>query len=159
MCRLVKFCLVYGFLKMKKNIWNSILFQKQEFSLIVFKSQYCSEIKDNASLAKHDWATSLSFFTFMHWRRKWQSTPVFLPEESQGQRNLVGCRLMGLHCVGHDWSNLAATAAQTVIDYFGYFPFQNLLNNNNLLSMWSIAWSRIFKKKMFLIYNKTPFFT
>ena len=31
-----------------------------------------------------DWATSLSLFTFMHWRRKWQSTPVFLPGESQG---------------------------------------------------------------------------
>jgi len=31
-----------------------------------------------------DWATSLSFFTFMHWRRKWQPTPVFLPGESQG---------------------------------------------------------------------------
>ena len=30
----------------------------------------------------HDWATSLSFFTFMHWRRKWQPTPVFLPGES-----------------------------------------------------------------------------
>ena len=24
----------------------------------------------------HDWATSLSLFTFMHWRRKWQPTPV-----------------------------------------------------------------------------------
>ena len=32
----------------------------------------------------HDWATSLSLFTFMHWRRKWQPTPVFLPGESQG---------------------------------------------------------------------------
>ena len=32
----------------------------------------------------HDWATSLSHFTFMHWRRKWQPTPVFLPGESQG---------------------------------------------------------------------------
>ena len=30
----------------------------------------------------HDWATSLSLFTFMHWRRKWQPTPVFLPGES-----------------------------------------------------------------------------
>ena len=28
---------------------------------------------------RHDWATSLSLFTFMHWRRKWQPTPVFLP--------------------------------------------------------------------------------
>ena len=33
----------------------------------------------------HDWATSLSLFTFMHWRRKWQPSPVFLPEESQGR--------------------------------------------------------------------------
>ena len=41
----------------------------------------------------HDWVTSLSFFTFMHWRRKWQPAPVFLPGESQGQRSLVGCRL------------------------------------------------------------------
>ena len=32
-------------------------------------------------------------FTFMHWRRKWQSTPVFLPGESQGWRSLVGCHL------------------------------------------------------------------
>ena len=41
----------------------------------------------------HDWATSLSRFTFMHWRGKWQPTPVFLPGESQGRGSLVGCRL------------------------------------------------------------------
>ena len=45
---------------------------------------------------RHDWATSLSLFTFMHWRRKWQPTPVFLPRESQGRDltdvgNLVSC--------------------------------------------------------------------
>ena len=33
---------------------------------------------------RHDWAISLSLFTFVHWRRKWQPTPVFLPGESQG---------------------------------------------------------------------------
>ena len=43
----------------------------------------------------HDWATSLSLFTFMHWRRKWQPPPVFLPGESQGRRSLVGCSLWG----------------------------------------------------------------
>ena len=32
----------------------------------------------------HNWVTSLSLFTFMHWRRKWQPTPGFLPRESQG---------------------------------------------------------------------------
>ena len=37
----------------------------------------------------HDWETSLSLFTFMHWRRTWQPTPVFLPGESQGQGSLV----------------------------------------------------------------------
>ena len=44
---------------------------------------------------RHDWATSLSLFPFMHWRRKWQPTPVFLPGESQGEGRLVGCRLWG----------------------------------------------------------------
>ena len=39
--------------------------------------------------------TQLSNFTFMHWRRKWQPTLVFLPGESQGRRSLVGCRLWG----------------------------------------------------------------
>ena len=43
----------------------------------------------------HDRATSLSLFIFMHWRRKWQPTPVFLPGESQGRGSLVGCRLWG----------------------------------------------------------------
>ena len=43
----------------------------------------------------HDWATSLSLFTFMHWRRKRQPTPVFLPGESQGRGSLVGCHLWG----------------------------------------------------------------
>ena len=43
----------------------------------------------------HDWATSLSLSTFMHWRRKWQPTPVFLPGESQGRGSLVGRRLWG----------------------------------------------------------------
>ena len=36
-----------------------------------------------------------SLFTFMHWRRKWQPTPVFLPGESQGQGSLLGCHLWG----------------------------------------------------------------
>ena len=35
------------------------------------------------------------FFTFMHWRRKWQPTPVFLPGESQGRGSLVGCHFWG----------------------------------------------------------------
>ena len=44
---------------------------------------------------RHDRATSLSLFTFMHWIRTWQPTPVFLPGECQGRGSLVGCRLWG----------------------------------------------------------------
>ena len=42
-----------------------------------------------------DWVISLWLFTFMHWRRKWQPTPVFLPRESLGWGSLVGCCLWG----------------------------------------------------------------
>ena len=38
----------------------------------------------------HDRATSISLFTSMHWRRKWQPTPVLLPGKSQGRGSLVG---------------------------------------------------------------------
>ena len=62
---------------------------------------------------QHDWATSLSLFTFTHWRRKRQPTPVFLPGESQGWRSLVGCHLWGrteLDMTEASWSDLAAAA-------------------------------------------------
>ena len=42
-----------------------------------------------------DWVTSLSLFTFKHWRRKWQPTQVLLPGKSHGQRSLVGFHLWG----------------------------------------------------------------
>ena len=36
------------------------------------------------------------------WRRKWQSTLVFLPGKSHGQRSLVGYSPWGRKRVGHD---------------------------------------------------------
>ena len=39
-------------------------------------------------------------FTFVHWRRKWQPTPAFLPGESQGRGILVDCHLWG-HTESH----------------------------------------------------------
>ena len=50
---------------------------------------------------RHNRATSLSLFTFMHWRRTWQTTPVFMPGESQGWEP-GGLPSMGSHRVGHD---------------------------------------------------------
>jgi len=55
----------------------------------------------------HDWATSLLLFTFLHWRRKWQPTPVFFPGEILGTGEPGGLPSMGLHRVRHDWSDLA----------------------------------------------------
>ena len=65
----------------------------------------------------HGWATSLSLFTFMHWRRKLQPTPVFLPGECQGWGSLVGCCLWG--CT--DGSDLAAAAAAPPAEWPGWF--------------------------------------
>ena len=53
---------------------------------------------------RHDWAISLSLFTFMHWRRKWHPTPVFLPGESQGQGSLVD--LHRVYGIAQSWTRL-----------------------------------------------------
>ena len=73
----------------------------------------------------HGWATSFSLFTFMHWRRKWQPTPVFLPGESQGRGSLIGS--MGSHRAGHDWSNLAGKLIHQSLSHLHYSFLQSLL--------------------------------
>ena len=50
----------------------------------------------------HDWATSLSLFTSMHWRRKWQPTPVFLPGESRDR----GAWWAAVSGVAQSWTRL-----------------------------------------------------
>ena len=72
---------------------------------------------------RHDWATALSLFTFMHWRRKWQPAPVFLPGESQGRGEPGGLPSMGSHRVRHDWSDLAAAAVFHCVNVPLLYPF------------------------------------
>ena len=67
-----------------------------------------------------DWATSLSLFTFMHWRRKWQPTPLFLPGESQGRGSLMGCLLWG-RTESDTTSDLAAAAWNRKHLHLSYF--------------------------------------
>ena len=57
-------------------------------------------------------ATSLSLFTFMHWRRKWQPTPVFFPGESQGWWSLVCC-----HLWGHTESDTTEVTQQSIAQF------------------------------------------
>ena len=63
---------------------------------------------------RHDRTSSVSLFTLMHWRRKWQPTPVFLPGESQGRGSLVG----GLYGVAQSrtrlkWLSSSSSALHT----------------------------------------------
>ena len=64
---------------------------------------------------EHGRAASRSLFTSMHWRRKWQPTPVFLHGESPGILGIPGepggLPSMGSHRVRHDWNDWAAVAA------------------------------------------------
>ena len=59
----------------------------------------------------HDWATSLSLFTFMHWRRKWQPTPVFLPGESQGREAWWAA----IYGVAQSWTRLKQHSSRSRI--------------------------------------------
>ena len=93
----------------------------------------------------HNWAPSLSLFTFMHWRRKWQPAPVFLPGESQGQRSL-GLPSMGLHRVRCDWSDLAAAATLIFgIQQHGAFFLRGECDANKVLTFWGPGLSLLVK--------------
>ena len=64
----------------------------------------------------HDWATLLSLFSFMHWRKKWQPHSTDLAWRIPGMAEPGGLPSMGSHRVGHDWSDLAAAAAAAAAD-------------------------------------------
>ena len=100
----------------------------------------------------HDWATSLSLSTFMHWRREWQPTPVFLPGESWGRGEPGGLPSMRLHRVGHDWSNLAGAAASIYLP-FKFIPFNNL---HIFPPLYSLLITQIWSFTMNLLKKKIP---
>ena len=82
----------------------------------------------------------------MHWRRKWQPPPVFLPGESQGRGSLLGCRLWGR--TESDTTEAAAAAAvfkKTTTLFKNYFyllitawpQFLEFLTFNDIFSVCS----------------------
>ena len=114
-------------LRLKKGKWNDISLRALHLLLILSKPKRAFGEGDGTPLqyscldnpwteepgrlqsmgsrrVGHDWTTSLSLslFTFMHWRRKWQPTPVFLPGESQGQRKPNGLLSTG----SQSWTGL-----------------------------------------------------
>ena len=93
-----------------------------------------------------DWATSLSLFTFMHRRRKWQPTLVFLPGESQGWGSLVGCRLWGrteLDTTEH--THISQGINQLILFYFLYLACIFCIKNINIMQIHThIVWNSAF---------------
>ena len=85
--------------KQMEKMQESINKDLEKLSTLAWKVTWMEEpgrLQSMGSLrVQHNWATSLSLFTFMHWRMKWQPTPVLLPGESEGRGSLVGCRLWG----------------------------------------------------------------
>ena len=97
----------------------------------------------------HDWVTSLSLFTFMHWRRKWHPTPVSLPGESQGWGSLVGCRLWGRTESDTTEATAAAAAArfngipQILIHCVFIFIHFKILLNYHFIYFWLMGYSKV----------------
>ena len=93
----------------------------------------------------------------MHWRRKWQPTPVILPGESQGQGSLAGFCLWGRtepdtteatqqqqqqgFPGGSEVKNLPASAGDTgSVPGFGRSPGERKGTHSNILA-WRIPWT------------------
>ena len=85
----------------------------------------------------HDWVTSLSLFTFTHWRRQWQPTPVFLLENPKmGEPG--GLPSMVPHRVGPDWSDLAAMSSyiwvkKKIPQNYSYSTYTKNIEHNSIL--------------------------
>ena len=104
----------------------------------------------------HNWMTSLSLFTFMHWRGKWQPTHV-LAWRIPGTGEPGGLPSMGSHRVGHDWSDLAAAVAAAppgkprYYTYLFSFPGGSVVKNPltmQEMQVWPLGWEGPLEKEM-----------
>ena len=80
----------------------------------------------------HDWVTSLSLFTFMHWRRKRQPTPVFLPGETQGR----GAWWAAISGVAQSWTRLKRLSSSSSRGLPKEFVGWNTITPRNFIN-WS----------------------
>ena len=75
---------------------------------------------------RHDWATSPSVFTFMHWRRKWQPTPVFLLENPREG----GAWWAAVYGVTQSWTQLEWLNSSSSNLYYKGFPGSSVVKNS-----------------------------
>ena len=96
---------------------------------------------------RHDWGTSLSLFTCMHWRRKWQPTRV-LAWKIPGTAEPGGLLYMGSHRVGHNWSDLAAAmdvSPMVVLEFFFLPSWLHYWHLSNKVKQCNIVYSEKWK--------------
>ena len=91
-------------------------------------------------------------FPFMHWRRKWQPTPVFLPGESQGRGSLVGCCLWGR--TGSDMTEVTQQQQQQCHIKHTTAIQPNIQRNENICSHKSL-YIKIYRSFIYLSWSKT----
>ena len=85
---------------------------------------------------RHDWATSLSLFPFMHWSRKWQPTPVFLPWDPRDG----GAWWAAVYGVTQSWTWLKQLSSSSSSQISG-FIFKKMRH--------SLVWNQIYDKCLF----------
>ena len=83
----------------------------QSCSIVIFIPISVELLKGNSGSPLWSWFMVLGF-TFMHGRRQWQPTPLFLAWRIPGTGEPAGLPSVGSHRVGHGWSDLAAAAAE-----------------------------------------------
>ena len=88
---------------------------------------------------RHDWATSLSLFTFMHWEKEMATHSSVLAWRIPGTGEPGGLPSMGSHRVRHDWRDLAA-AAEAVIWDIGLLIEEKLSHFSPVWLNWKTEW-------------------
>ena len=104
------------------------------FSTLAWKIPWMEEpgrLQSMGSLrVGRDWVTSLSLFTFMHWKRKWQPTPVFLPGESQERGSLVAA----VYRVAQSRTRLNRLSSSSSIKAYSFLFIYMMLIQQNMLT-------------------------
>ena len=114
------------------NCITLLWFSSKKYSKIQSKSQMsCSDAKEsacNTGDGVNPWVGKIP------WNREWQSTPVFLPGESHGQR-----RLAGYSPWGH-WTQLSNTSTSSLRCRSDFMSFYRAQLCNALHSRPQLFW-------------------
>ena len=98
----------------------------------------------------HDWVTSLSLFTFMHWRRKWQPAPVFLPGESLENPRDGGAWWAAVYGVAQSWTWLKRLSSSSSSSYYkaGKLDYSSNTTYQSVFNTTSCIWKKLVETKL-----------